>query len=35
MAATAEKFPNAFWSANVAELFERAAYYWMASFVVI
>jgi len=35
MAATAEKFPNAFWSANVTELFERAAYYSMASFVVI
>jgi len=30
-----EKFPNAFWSANVTELFERAAYYSMASFVVI
>jgi dipeptide/tripeptide permease len=28
-------FPNVFWSANVTELFERAAYYSMASFVVI
>jgi len=36
MEATAhEKFPNVFWSANVTELFERAAYYSMASFVVI
>ena len=35
MAAPAEKFPGAFWSANVTELFERAAYYSMASFVVI
>ncbi len=35
MAATAEKFPRVFWSANVTELFERAAYYSMASFVVI
>ena len=36
MDATAhEKFPNVFWSANVTELFERAAYYSMASFVVI
>jgi proton-dependent oligopeptide transporter, POT family len=34
-AATAEKFPNVFWTANVTELFERAAYYSMASFVVI
>jgi dipeptide/tripeptide permease len=31
----AEKFPRVFWSANVTELFERAAYYSMASFVVI
>lgn len=30
-----EKFPKVFWSANVTELFERAAYYSMASFVVI
>jgi dipeptide/tripeptide permease len=29
------KFPRAFWTANVTELFERAAYYSMASFVVI
>ena len=35
MAAPQEKFPGAFWSANVTELFERAAYYSMASFVVI
>jgi dipeptide/tripeptide permease len=35
MAEPAAKFPNAFWSANVTELFERAAYYSMASFVVI
>jgi dipeptide/tripeptide permease len=35
MAEAHEKFPNAFWSANVTELFERAAYYSMASFVVI
>jgi dipeptide/tripeptide permease len=28
-------FPTAFWTANVTELFERAAYYSMASFVVI
>ena len=35
MAVSAEKFPNVFWSANVTELFERAAYYSMASFVVI
>lgn len=28
-------FPKSFWSANVTELFERAAYYSMASFVVI
>ncbi len=32
---TPEKFPSSFWSANVTELFERAAYYAMASFVVI
>ena len=30
-----ERFPKVFWSANVTELFERAAYYSMASFVVI
>jgi len=29
------RFPSSFWSANVTELFERAAYYAMASFVVI
>ena len=28
-------FPASFWNANVTELFERAAYYSMASFVVI
>jgi POT family proton-dependent oligopeptide transporter len=31
----ADTFPKVFWSANVTELFERAAYYSMASFVVI
>ncbi len=30
-----QKFPRVFWMANVTELFERAAYYSMASFVVI
>jgi dipeptide/tripeptide permease len=30
-----QPFANAFWTANVTELFERAAYYSMASFVVI
>ena len=29
------KFPATFWTANTIELFERAAYYSMASFVVI
>ncbi len=29
------KFPGTFWTANVTELFERAAYYSMASFMVI
>ncbi|MCK7473229.1 MAG: hypothetical protein MZV49_06260 [Rhodopseudomonas palustris] len=29
------KFPATFWTANTIELFERAAYYAMASFVVI
>ena len=29
------KFPRSFWTANVIELFERAAYYSMASFMVI
>lgn len=28
-------FPRAFWTANTVELFERAAYYSMASFMVI
>ncbi len=28
-------FPRSFWTANVTELFERGAYYGMASFVVI
>jgi len=28
-------FPSSFWTANLTELFERAAYYAMASFVVI
>jgi len=30
-----DSFPRVFWTANVTELFERAAYYSMASFVVI
>jgi POT family proton-dependent oligopeptide transporter len=30
-----EKFPSTFWTANSIELFERAAYYAMASFMVI
>jgi dipeptide/tripeptide permease len=30
-----ERFPRTFWSALTTELFERAAYYAMASFVVI
>jgi dipeptide/tripeptide permease len=30
-----QQFPTSFWTANVTELFERAAYYSMASFVVI
>ncbi|MDH4196654.1 MAG: MFS transporter, partial [Candidatus Aminicenantes bacterium] len=29
------KFPATFWTANTIELFERAAYYAMASFMVI
>ncbi len=29
------RFPTTFWTANTIELFERAAYYSMASFVVI
>lgn len=28
-------FPSSFWTANTTELFERAAYYSMASFVVL
>lgn len=30
-----ESFPRSFWTANLTELFERAAYYAMASFVVL
>jgi len=30
-----ESFPLSFWSANITELFERGAYYAMASFVVL
>lgn len=30
-----EKFPRTFWTANITELFERSAYYAMASFVVL
>ena len=33
--APVQKLPASFWTANVTELFERAAYYSMASFVVI
>lgn len=33
--APAGKFPATFWTANTVELFERAAYYSMASFMVI
>ena len=33
--AAVQPFPGSFWTANVTELFERAAYYSMASFVVI
>jgi POT family proton-dependent oligopeptide transporter len=29
------KFPGTFWAANTVELFERAAYYAVASFVVV
>ena len=35
MTAAPAKFPRTFWTANTTELFERAAYYSMASFVVI
>ncbi len=34
-AVAVQPFPRSFWTANVTELFERAAYYSMASFVVI
>ncbi len=34
-AVSVQPFPSSFWTANVTELFERAAYYSMASFVVI
>ncbi|HEY3382456.1 MAG TPA: MFS transporter [Vicinamibacterales bacterium] len=34
-AAAVQPFPTSFWTANITELFERAAYYSMASFVVI
>ncbi len=30
-----QRFPGSFWTANTTELFERAAYYAVASFVVI
>lgn len=33
--APAGSFPSSFWTANVTELFERGAYYSMASFVVL
>ncbi|MGV8039657.1 MAG: MFS transporter [Thermoanaerobaculaceae bacterium] len=33
--APSKPFPRVFWTANVVELFERAAYYSMASFVVL
>ena len=32
---SSERFPKIFWTANATELFERAAYYSMASFIVI
>ncbi len=32
---TKNSFPSSFWTANLTELFERAAYYSMASFVVL
>jgi len=35
MTETKQRFPKTFWTANTIELFERAAYYAMASFVVI
>ena len=30
-----DRFPRSFWTANLTELFERSAYYAMASFVVL
>lgn len=33
--ATQDSFPSTFWTANLTELFERGAYYAMASFVVL
>lgn len=33
--ATKQAFPRSFWTANVTELFERGAYYAMASFMVL
>lgn len=32
---SSERFPKSFWTANLTELFERGAYYAMASFVVV
>ncbi len=32
---TNDQFPSTFWTANLTELFERGAYYSMASFVVL
>jgi POT family proton-dependent oligopeptide transporter len=32
---TKQPFPRSFWTANLTELFERGAYYAMASFVVL
>jgi len=32
---TSQPFPRSFWTANLTELFERGAYYAMASFVVV
>ena len=34
-AGTKRPFPRSFWTANVTELFERGAYYAVASFIVI
>lgn len=33
--AAVKPFPRSFWTANITELFERGAYYAMASFVVL